>query len=68
MNLAETELIALDTREAARRLGVSPSLLEKIRCYAPESGPRFVKIGRRIVYRVSDLDAWASARTHGGSL
>lgn len=57
---------ALNTDEAARRLGVSSSLLEKLRVYTPEKSPPFIRIGRAIRYRESDLDAWASARMEGG--
>ncbi len=41
---------------AADYLKVSPSKLEKLRCYG--GGPKFYKIGRRIVYDRQDLDIW----------
>ena len=63
----DAEPVALCTREAARRLGVSKSLLEHIRCYQPEQGPRFLRIGKKVLYRVCDLDAWAAARLEGGA-
>jgi len=57
--------LALDTKGAARLLGVSVSLLEHLRM-TPERSPRFFKIGSAIRYRVSDLEQWAMARAEGG--
>ncbi len=45
------------THEAARLLGISARTLEKYRCHG--SGPTFRKLGGRVVYAVSDLEAWA---------
>ncbi len=51
----------LRTPEAARKLGVSQSLLEKLRVYG--GGPRFVKLGTRAVgYRPEDLEQWLEQR------
>jgi excisionase family DNA binding protein len=55
----------LRTREAAEYLGLSVSYLEKLRVVG--GGPRFAAMGRAISYAVSDLDAWASARTVGNT-
>lgn len=50
----------IKTREAARYLGLSSSLLNKLRLTG--GGPVFVRLaGRAIRYRRADLDAWASA-------
>lgn len=46
----------VDVREAARRLGVSKSHLDKMRMQ--RSGPRYSKLGHRVVYRLSDLERW----------
>lgn len=62
----DTAPSALTTEEAARRLGISSSLLEKLRVYTPEKSPPFMRIGRAIRYRTADLDAWATARVEGG--
>jgi len=48
--------------DAARYLGLSLSCLNKWRCYG--TGPRFCKLGRRVVYRQSDLDAWREQNVH----
>lgn len=45
------------TAEAGRYLGLSGRTLEKHRTYG--TGPRYRKIGGRVIYAVSDLEAWA---------
>ncbi len=47
----------LTESEAAARLRVSRSFLAKKRCTG--GGPRFCKIGRRVLYDIADLDAYA---------
>ncbi|WP_247713158.1 helix-turn-helix transcriptional regulator [Qipengyuania polymorpha] len=44
------------TPEAARYLGVSESLLEKLRVAG--DGPLYSKIGRAVLYRKASLDSW----------
>lgn len=56
------EPIFVDTQEAARRLGLSLSTLEKYRFHRVPDAPPFVRIGRAVRYRVTDLEAWAAAR------
>jgi predicted DNA-binding transcriptional regulator AlpA len=46
----------LRTPEAARFLSLSHRTLEKHRCYG--TGPRYSKVGGRVVYSVGDLQAW----------
>ena len=48
----------LRTPEAARFLGLSGRTLEKHRTYG--TGPRYSKIGGRVVYALDDLLAWVS--------
>ncbi len=62
----ETALVAapaqyLTNSEAAAFLRLSPRTLEKQRVIG--GGPRFRKFGRRVLYAVSDLEAWADARS-----
>ena len=52
--------VFLDNKEAADFLKLSPRTLEKHRVIG--GGPRFRKFGRRVVYAVADLEAWANAR------
>lgn len=53
--------VLLNVREAAARLGLSKSTLDKMRCAA--KGPRYVKSTDRAVrYDPQDLDAWIAAR------
>lgn len=50
----------MKTEEAARYLGLSSSLLNKLRLTG--GGPVFVRLaGRAIRYRKPDLDAWVNA-------
>lgn len=48
--------LVLDATETAKRLGLSTSTLAKMRLYG--TGPAFSKLGRRVVYRLVDLEAW----------
>jgi len=59
MTAAEAPLTPryLRTPEAARFLGLSGRTLEKHRTYG--TGPRYSKLGGRVVYRIEDLQAWA---------
>jgi excisionase family DNA binding protein len=52
----EAHRAALKTDEAAAYVGSSSSTLEKLRVYG--GGPAFSKLGRRVVYRTADLEAW----------
>lgn len=55
----------LDTSPAAEHIGVKPHTLEIWRCTGRYDLP-FVRVGRKIKYRRSDLDAWLESRTvHG---
>lgn len=51
---------ALTTPLAAKYLGLAPATLETLRSRG--GGPPFVKLGRRVVYRREDLDAWLQER------
>lgn len=51
----------LTNDEAAAHLRLSPRTLEKLRVLG--GGPRFRKFGRRVLYSLADLDAWADARS-----
>lgn len=53
----------LEIREVAAYLKVSPPALEKWRLTG--KGPAFIRIGRLIRYRRSDLDRWLAEQTVG---
>ena len=55
----------LTNDEAAEYLRLSPRTLEKQRVIG--GGPKFRKFGRRVMYAVSDLDAWADARSYAAT-
>ena len=46
----------LTTKQAAEHLSLAVTTLEKYRVYG--GGPRFVRLGRAVRYRASDLTAW----------
>lgn len=51
----------LTNSEAASYLRLSPRTLEKHRVIG--GGPRFHKFGRRVMYALADLEAWAGERS-----
>lgn len=53
----------LTTVEAGALLRLSPRTLEKLRVLG--GGPRFRKLGARVVYAAADLRAWADSNTYG---
>ena len=46
----------LNTLEAGEFLGISPPTL--ILWRTEKKGPRYYRLGKRIVYRLSDLEEW----------
>jgi excisionase family DNA binding protein len=46
----------LDTVEAAKYIGLGKSTLDKLRVAG--GGPAFHKVGARVIYDPTDLDAW----------
>jgi predicted DNA-binding transcriptional regulator AlpA len=52
--------MVVDTERAAALLGLSTSTLAKLRLTG--DGPPFIKLGRRVVYRLSDLEKWLDGR------
>lgn len=57
LQAVQQTLAYLTNDEAAAYLKLSPRTLEKQRVIG--GGPRFRKLGRRVVYAVDDLDAYA---------
>ena len=55
----ETKSQVMRTAEAAEYCGSSASTFEKLRLTG--GGPVYSKIGRRVVYRVVELDTWLAA-------
>ncbi len=56
MHQVNNEPPLVTTAVAARRLYVSPRTM--IRWRELRKGPPFVRAGRRVLYRISDIDAW----------
>jgi hypothetical protein len=56
----------LVTTEAAKRLGVAPQTLSRWRCEG--RGPDYLKVGGKVFYARSDLDAFlVAARVHSSA-
>ena len=54
------EVKILPPPAAAEYLGLSESMIAKMRCLG--GGPAYFKLGRAVRYRRDDLDEWLSAR------
>ena len=54
----------LDTEPAAAHLGIKPHTLEVWRASGRYSLP-FIRVGRRVKYRLADLERFLDARTVG---
>lgn len=50
----------LRVKKAAEYLGVSKSLLDKLRCYG--GGPVYAKLGATVLYTTADLDDWVASK------
>ncbi len=55
----------LNTEDAAKYCGLSASFLHKARVSG--TGPRFSKIGRRVLYDTGDLDSWLATMRHAST-
>lgn len=51
----------MNGKAAASRIGTTEGTLATWRYLG--KGPKYIKIGRRVVYRPADLDAWLEAHT-----
>ena len=56
----------LDQEEVASRWSISPRTLERWRWIG--QGPRFLKIGGRVVYRVEDIEAYEAEQLRTSTL
>jgi hypothetical protein len=52
----------LNQIELSRRWSISPRTLERWRWL--KAGPRYLKIGGRVVYRLEDVDAFEKGQLH----
>ncbi len=61
MSQPQTDTLpALNTVQAAAKLGLSPATLEKYRTIG--GGPTFHKLGRAVRYTAANLETWSRAR------
>jgi hypothetical protein len=63
---APTPIRHIDQDAVAQRWSVSPRTLERWRWIG--TGPRFLKIGGRVVYRVEDIEAYEAAQLRTSTL
>jgi len=56
-------LLSVGVEEAARLTGLSVNWLNQLR--SKGTGPRYVKVGRRALYLVADLESWLTANAVG---
>lgn len=56
----------MNVEQAAEYLGLATSTLNKWRCYG--DGPTFLKLGRSVRYRVSDLNDFLEQSEHENTL
>jgi predicted DNA-binding transcriptional regulator AlpA len=61
-NIVKRTRELVDEKQAAEHLTVSPGTLSVWRSTGRYNLP-FVKIGRMVRYRISDLDAWIAGRS-----
>jgi hypothetical protein len=52
--------VTVDTEGASRHVGLAVSTLEKLRVTG--GGPKYVKLGRAVRYRVCDLEVYLAER------
>lgn len=62
---ASDELLWVNAKEAARRLGLSKSYLAQLRTKG--GGPRFRRFGRAVRYQIKDLNEWAASKTQSST-
>lgn len=55
-----TNMTVLNTNEAANYITLAAGTLERLRVQG--SGPRYLKLGRSVRYRQTDLDQWMESR------
>ncbi len=56
----------LDQNELAERWSLSPRTLEQWRWRGV--GPRYLKLGARVTYRLSDVEAFEAERLHASTV
>lgn len=55
----------LSVEQAAQRIGVCRSFLDKRRVYG--GGPQYLRAGRKILYRTTTLDAWLAGHAQSST-
>ena len=63
-----TQNEVIDEKDAARYICMSESWMRISRCKGHPDTPPFIKIGRSVRYRTSDLDNWLESRLKHNTL
>ncbi len=58
--MAETDLLTVE--DVARLIHTSPGTIHYWRSVAPEKAPPAFKVGRRLLFRRADVEAWLAAK------
>lgn len=58
--MVETKDFGLTSKQTAARIGCSDSWLRKSRITG--DGPKFYKVGSRVLYRLEDIEFWIESR------
>lgn len=58
----------LTEKETAQYIGMSISWLRQSRMRGDKDAPPFLKIGKSVRYRKSELDAWLDSKLHRNTL
>jgi hypothetical protein len=56
---SHTQCRCIDVKAAAAHLGICPRTLDNWR--SQSRGPRYIRVGRRVVYRLADLECYLDA-------
>ncbi len=60
MTNTQSKNIRLNSREAAAYCNLGFSTIAKLRLYG--GGPRYYKIGAKVIYDTADLDTWLASK------
>lgn len=60
MDAQKNQVRCLKTKAASAYCGAGVSTFEKLRLTG--KGPKYIKIGRAVVYRPEDLDKWLASK------
>lgn len=63
VSIDDLDALAVDEHRAAEMLSLSVGTLRNWRCRRSKNGPKWARLGGRVVYPVDELKAWLSSCT-----